>query len=670
MADRNPTPVAPALPIAVGLVRCSTDMQEHSIEDQEAEIRAWAAEKGHRLVTIFRDEGVSGSDLDRPGIRSLLAYLESSPEQGTLVAWKRNRMARPGDPRQGIALELKIEDLGWRIHYLQDASPTGNALLDTILGAVGYHQAGEYLKSLSSDTLRGQVRHILRGGMTSGKIPYGYAKVILDDQDRELRRIERRTPHRKHKGEVARWVPGDPAEVEAVAWMFETYAADKHGLADLAADLNQRGLPAPEGGEWKSGTIRDILQNPIYTGDMVWNRETTSKFFRLVGGKAVPKAKARTSTRPSKTRSKTSYAANAPEDWIVVPDQHPPLVNRRTWERAQEVRRKRGRAQGGRRRVRLSYPMTGVAYCGNCGGRMVGHSPSTRGRAKTKTYRYRRYTCASYHQNRTCHPFQVSADELDNAVAERLRVTYEAAVTQVRRPELRSRLVRLVTNHNGWTTNGAGVDTSGLERERARLERKVANALDRMGDIEQPVVVKKLAAQIDEWSRRVDEIEGLLQEAGPQQAAQPSSDIDADVEEQLALLDTLGEALEEAPRIDLKAFFAAALERVELQFTVETPAQTGRKRNRLRFVRGSIRANPLLADTAQALAAREGSTGGSVLATPSAAGGVLAPCERSASGSVQANTPSGADGVFASCASSSGRIRTYDQVVNSHLLYR
>lgn len=50
----------------------------------------------------------------------------------------------PRGPRQGIALELKIEDLGWRIHYLQDASPTGNALLDTILGAVGYHQAGEY----------------------------------------------------------------------------------------------------------------------------------------------------------------------------------------------------------------------------------------------------------------------------------------------------------------------------------------------------------------------------------------------------------------------------------------------------------------------------------------------------------------------------------------------
>src|SRR5688572_14150630 len=112
--------------VAVGLVRCSTDMQEHSIEDQEIEIRKWAKETGHELIMVFRDEGVSGSELNRPGMRALFAFLEANPEKGTLVAWHRSRLARPEDPRQGIALELKIEDLGWTIHFLSGTPNSGN----------------------------------------------------------------------------------------------------------------------------------------------------------------------------------------------------------------------------------------------------------------------------------------------------------------------------------------------------------------------------------------------------------------------------------------------------------------------------------------------------------------------------------------------------------------
>ncbi len=603
-------------PIAVGLVRCSTDMQEHSIEDQESEIRAWAEESGHRLVEMFRDEGVSGSELDRPGMSSLMTFLEASPVAGTLVAWKRNRMARPGDPREGLALELRIEQLGWKIHYLQDSSPTGNALLDTIMGAVGYYQAGEYLRSLSSDTLRGQIRNLLRGGMTSGKIPYGYAKVIVDADDRELRRIERRTPHRKMKGELAKWVPGDPAEVEVVGWLFTEYAAGKLGFADLAADLNARGISGPEGGDWKSGTIRDILTNPVYTGDMVWNRETTSKFFKVVDGKLVAKGKARRSTRPGKRASKTtSYAANDPKNWIVVPDQHQALVDRETWQRAQAVRQARAGAQGHKRWARHGYPLTGIVYCGNCGGRMVGHSPSVKG------YRYRRYTCASYHQNRTCRPFWVSADKLESAVPDLMREAYQDAVMGARRGDLRRHLVAILEEYFG--TAQPGVDLPSLERERGRLEKQVSTAIERMGDIDLPAVARKIAEQIDAWSRRVGEIDQLLAEArargeGEQDRVQAAAD------RIMRMLQGLAERIEEAPKPEQKAFYAEALERIELKFTVDEPEQTGLKRARLRFVGGHVQANALLADTSRALA---------------------------------------------TSVSSSGRTRTYNQVVNSHLLY-
>ena len=52
MAEPDPTDAH--LPVAVGLVRCSTDMQEHSVQDQEAEIRAWCKEERHDLLQVFR----------------------------------------------------------------------------------------------------------------------------------------------------------------------------------------------------------------------------------------------------------------------------------------------------------------------------------------------------------------------------------------------------------------------------------------------------------------------------------------------------------------------------------------------------------------------------------------------------------------------------------------
>src|SRR3954464_11312899 len=55
--------------------RVSTERQERqqTIDSQLAALRAWAEAQGHSLVEqhVFRDEGYSGSPLDRPGPEGL-----------------------------------------------------------------------------------------------------------------------------------------------------------------------------------------------------------------------------------------------------------------------------------------------------------------------------------------------------------------------------------------------------------------------------------------------------------------------------------------------------------------------------------------------------------------------------------------------------------------------
>jgi len=566
-------------PVAVGLVRCSTDMQEHSIEDQEAEVRAWAQATGHELLQIFRDEGVSGSELDRPGVRALLAFMEASERKGTLVLWKRNRLARPADPREGIALELKIDRLGWKIHFLQGYTSSGNTLVDSILSLVEHHEGGEYLRNLASDTLRGQVRRILDGEVPGGKVSYGYAKVIISEDGSE-RLITRRTKHRKQKEERTKWVVGDPEEVKTVRRIFERYASGKVGLATLAAELNDDEIPSPSGKKWGSVTLRCILRNPVYVGDILWNRETSSKFCRLVGGKPTRQQRAHTSQNPGpRVSKKTAYRANAPEDWIRLSDHHEPLVDRALAEKAAEVMQARARCNGRQRSVKMVYPLTGLTICAQCGTPMNGYSN------KTGSYRYRRYACMSYNRNRTCHPYQVEADQLERAVLTKLRETY---LPDVPRDLLRDKIIHVLR----WrlVKDCPTLDRAAIKREHHALEGKIKTAIENMGAVSL-AVAKTLGEQVDVWQKRRVEIEDLLtQEAAREEQEE---DIEKVADDLLDMLGELEELAEDAPYVDTRLLFHRTIERVELEFATKPPRE-GRQRARHRFTRGSVVTTPLL----------------------------------------------------------------------------
>jgi hypothetical protein len=67
------------------------------------------------------------------------------------------------------------------------------------------------------------------------------------------------------------------------------------GLVLLIGDVVATGSGAPRNsqwsqiyrGKWTDTTIRAILVNPLYIGDMVWNRRTDGRFHRISAGRAV-----------------------------------------------------------------------------------------------------------------------------------------------------------------------------------------------------------------------------------------------------------------------------------------------------------------------------------------------------------------------------------------------
>jgi len=134
--------------------------------------------------------------------------------------------------------------------------------------------------------------------------------------------------------------------------------------------LNAEGVPSPRSREWDAkyngrwglSTIRNILLNPVFAGNTVWNRRTQAKFHKVsVKGVVERRRHAARTTEP-----------NPREDWILTPNTHEPLVSRSVFDAAQDLRLKR-HAEGNHakhprgRGYYSNYLLSGLIRCDDCG---------------------------------------------------------------------------------------------------------------------------------------------------------------------------------------------------------------------------------------------------------------------------------------------------------------
>lgn len=67
-------------------------------------------------------------------------------------------------------------------------------------------------------------------------------------------------------------VPGPSEEIATVRWIYQRFVEDRRDEAEIAAELNERGVRTDLGRLWTRGTVHQILINEKYIGNNVWNR--------------------------------------------------------------------------------------------------------------------------------------------------------------------------------------------------------------------------------------------------------------------------------------------------------------------------------------------------------------------------------------------------------------
>jgi len=169
---------------AIGYIRVSTEDQARegiSLDNQEAKINAYASLNDLDLIEVIRDEGASGKDLDREGMKRLLEMVEASRIEAIIV-YKLDRLSRKTIDTLNL-IEM-FEGKGIAFHSISEKvdtkSATGKFFL-TIISAIAQME-----RDLIAERTKDALSHKKVKREWLGRIPFGFKiedNHLVEDPD-------------------------------------------------------------------------------------------------------------------------------------------------------------------------------------------------------------------------------------------------------------------------------------------------------------------------------------------------------------------------------------------------------------------------------------------------------------------------------------------------------
>ena len=309
---------------AYARVSSDKDAAFHSLEAQTEYYRDYvAARSDWELVSIYSDNGISGTTIHRPEFQRMLQDCRDG-KIDLVVTKSVTRFAR----NTVILLETirDLKKLGVDCYFekedMHSISPDGELLL-TLLAMYAEEEARS-----ASENQKWRIQKLYDQGKPAGGHVFGY-RLVGD------------------KFEIV------PEEAEIVKEIFALYLSGM-GYAKIARTLIERGIASCFGGTWSSASVRDILLNEKYTGDLL-----LQKYFRE-------------DFRTKKDRKNTGELRK-----VYVKNSHDAIIDRQTFQAVQQEIEHRSARQmeimahrtvGHENSGKL---FTGLISCGCCGGTYV-----------------------------------------------------------------------------------------------------------------------------------------------------------------------------------------------------------------------------------------------------------------------------------------------------------
>ena len=241
-------------------VRVSTEEQAQegfSIRAQEQKLKDFAKIKDWSIYNIYMDEGISGKNLDeRPAMQELLTDIKSGAVKNVLV-FKIDRLTR--STADLIYLIDLFNEHDCAFNSLTESIDTQTASGRMFLKIIGIFAEFER-ENIIERVKVGIERKVREGYSIGGRASYGYDRP----KHQKIQTINER-------------------EAEIVREIFDMFVNQGVAITDIARRLNVRKVPTKENVNWGSTSIRRLLANMNYIGNVRHHIRDEKKEYSVEG---------------------------------------------------------------------------------------------------------------------------------------------------------------------------------------------------------------------------------------------------------------------------------------------------------------------------------------------------------------------------------------------------
>lgn len=371
------------------------DKEESDSISSQKDITHDYIEKQDDLISVgdYDDDGKTGTNFDRPGFQRLMDDIKSGAVNCIIVK-DLSRFGRNyilvGQYLEMIfpMLNIRFISVNDRIDSYKDPSSVSNALV-----SFKNVMNDEYCRDISNKVRSSLDRKRGKGEFIGAFASYGYLK----------------DPDDHHRLVI------DPVASEVVRNIFDLFLGGM-SIISIAKHLNELGIPNPTAYKkqlgfqykhpsralndalWPDSSIRRILRNQMYVGDMVQCKTRTKSY-------------------------KVQISVNVPEEErIIVPNTHAPIIEREKFELVQQLMMRDTRAAPGVRHVSI---FAGYLRCADCHRAMA---------KKTVNQPYKRYyyfVCQTFRKaaHGECTKHTIREEKLYQAVLATIKMQISLAVS-------------------------------------------------------------------------------------------------------------------------------------------------------------------------------------------------------------------------------------------------
>jgi len=319
--------------------------ESNSIVNQKRILSDYAKDHKFLNTQFYVDDGITGTSFNRPGLNAMLDDVKAG-KIAVVIIKDQSRIGR--DVLEVGLLKRTFEEYDVRFIAANDNLDTANGF---DIMSIFRDVFNEWYVADTSKKIRAVKRSNALAGKCANRPPYGYRALNGSNQAWEI----------------------DETSAGIVREVFRRIVAGD-GPFTIAKDLDRRGIETPmkyyrklkglppinKDSTWVTFIISQMCENQAYIGNLTSQKTTTPSYKNKKNIK-----------RPV-------------EDWVIIENHHPPLIDVETFELVQKLRENRRRPT-----KRNDYGvLSGLLRCADCG-----HVLSLHGAQEGK---FQYYTCSYY----------------------------------------------------------------------------------------------------------------------------------------------------------------------------------------------------------------------------------------------------------------------------------